>query len=157
MTTTHRPKIDGISIEHQFMATWRTLGSQRLFYFFNHSVYATTKGIIVLYIRKIGQLPKILSWQGRNFLGNCSFKRRHRKERKMPGGEDSIRGLSVTFTAVTRHHSGHYLCSADNGFGQPSVANLKLDVQRKSDLSRKWALLVVSFWTWLPLALITYG
>jgi hypothetical protein len=57
--------------------------------------------------------------------------RRHRKERKMPGGEDSIRGLSVTFTAVTRHHSGHYLCSADNGFGQPSVANLKLDVQRK--------------------------
>ena len=57
--------------------------------------------------------------------------KRHRKERKMPGGEDSIRGLSVTFTAVTRHHSGHYLCSADNGFGQPSVANIKLDVQRK--------------------------
>jgi len=49
----------------------------------------------------------------------------------MPGGEDTIRGLSVTFTSVTRHHSGHYMCSADNGFGQPSVANLKLDVQRK--------------------------
>jgi hypothetical protein len=49
----------------------------------------------------------------------------------MPGGEDTIRGLSVTFTAVTRHHSGHYMCSADNGFGQPSVANLKLDVQRE--------------------------
>ncbi len=56
---------------------------------------------------------------------------RFRKEKKMPGGEDTIRGLSVTFTSVTRHHSGHYMCSADNGFGQPSVANLKLDVQRK--------------------------
>ncbi len=49
----------------------------------------------------------------------------------MPGGEDSIRGLSVTFTSVTRHHSGHYMCSADNGFGQPSTASIKLDVQRK--------------------------
>lgn len=55
----------------------------------------------------------------------------HRKERKMPSGEDNIRGLSLTYTAVTRHHSGIYICSADNGFGQPSVANLKLDVQRE--------------------------
>ena len=54
-----------------------------------------------------------------------------RKERKMPTGEDNIRGLSLTYTAVTRHHSGIYICSADNGFGQPTVANLKLDVQRK--------------------------
>ena len=54
-----------------------------------------------------------------------------RKERKMPTGEDSIEGLSLTYTAVTRHHSGIYICSADNGFGQASVANLKLDVQRK--------------------------
>ena len=54
-----------------------------------------------------------------------------RKERKMPTGEDNIRGLSLTYQAVTRHHSGIYICSADNGFGQPSLANLKLDVQRK--------------------------
>ena len=49
----------------------------------------------------------------------------------MPTGEDNTRGLSLTYTAVTRHHSGIYICSADNGFGQPTVANLKLDVQRK--------------------------
>ena len=54
-----------------------------------------------------------------------------RKGQKMPTGEDSIEGLSLTYTAVTRHHSGNYICSADNGFRQPSVANLKLDVQRK--------------------------
>ena len=55
----------------------------------------------------------------------------HRKERKMPTGEESIRGLSLTYKSVTRHHSGIYICEADNGFGEPSVANLKLDVQRK--------------------------
>ena len=54
-----------------------------------------------------------------------------RKERKMPTGEESIRGLSLTYTSVTRHHSGIYICQADNGFGETSEANLKLDVQRK--------------------------
>ncbi len=55
----------------------------------------------------------------------------HRRERKMPTGEDNLHGLSMTYTAVTRHHSGIYICSADNGFGEPSTANIKLDVQRK--------------------------
>ena len=49
----------------------------------------------------------------------------------MPSGEESIRGLSITYTAVTRHHSGVYICDADNGFGDSSSAILKLDVQRK--------------------------
>ena len=68
-----------------------------------------------------------------------------RKERKMPTGEDNIRGLSLTYQAVTRHHSGIYICSADNGFGQPSLANLKLDVQRKfNDSVNQW--LIFFFW-----------
>ena len=46
-------------------------------------------------------------------------------------GEESIRGISLAYKAVTRHHSGIYICQADNGFGEPSQANLKLDVQRK--------------------------
>ena len=50
---------------------------------------------------------------------------------QMPSGEESIRGLSITYTAVTRHHSGVYICDADNGFGDISSATLKLDVQRK--------------------------
>ena len=49
----------------------------------------------------------------------------------MPRGEESIRGLSITYTAVTRHHSGVYICDADNGFGDTTSAILKLDVQRK--------------------------
>ena len=55
-----------------------------------------------------------------------------RKERKMPTGEDAMRGLSLTYKSVTRHHSGIYICSADNGFGQPTETEMKLDVQRKS-------------------------
>lgn len=55
----------------------------------------------------------------------------HRRERKMPSGEEFIRGLSFTYTSVSRHHSGNYICSADNGFGEPSETTLKLDVQRK--------------------------
>ncbi len=53
----------------------------------------------------------------------------------MPSGEESIRGLSLTYTAVTRHHSGVYICDADNGFGDISSATLKLDVQRKYALN----------------------
>lgn len=55
----------------------------------------------------------------------------HRRERKMPSGEETIRGLSITYTSVTRHHSGVYVCQADNGFGEPSTTTLKLDVQRE--------------------------
>lgn len=42
-----------------------------------------------------------------------------------------VRGLSLTFTSVTRHHSGFYTCAADNGFSDvPATATLILDVQR---------------------------
>ena len=49
----------------------------------------------------------------------------------MPSGEDEVRGLSITFTSTSRHHSGIYICSADNGFGRPVNATIILDVQRK--------------------------
>lgn len=40
----------------------------------------------------------------------------------MAGGE-------LSWDAVTRHHAGHYLCHADNGFGpQPVTAQIKLTV-----------------------------
>ena len=55
-----------------------------------------------------------------------------RRERMMPSGEEEISGNMITFSQVTRHHSGHYICSADNGFGpQPVTAQIKLDVQRE--------------------------
>jgi hypothetical protein len=54
------------------------------------------------------------------------------QERKMPSGEESILGLSITFTSVSRHHSGIYICSADNGFDkEPVETQIKLDVHRE--------------------------
>jgi hypothetical protein len=61
----------------------------------------------------------------------------HRRERKMPSGEESIRGLSITYTAVTRHHSGVYICDADNGFGDTTSAILKLDVQHQPEIEQE--------------------
>ena len=55
----------------------------------------------------------------------------------MPGGSESMVGKSLTFTKVTRHHSGFYFCSADNGFGEPGSAQVILDVQRKCRYDKK--------------------
>jgi len=52
-----------------------------------------------------------------------------RKERKLPDGKVAIRGQSLQYFDVTRKHSGIYICSADNGFGEPVEAEIKLDVQ----------------------------
>jgi len=61
----------------------------------------------------------------------------HRK--LFPSGERFVEADSLTFPAVTRHHSGVYICAADNGFGgengNPIETEIKLDVQRKLKMS----------------------
>jgi len=57
-----------------------------------------------------------------------------RKERKMPSGEDEARGLSMTFTSTSRHHTGIYTCSADNGFGRSTNKTITLDVQHPPEV-----------------------
>ena len=55
--------------------------------------------------------------------------------RKFPSGEESIGGLSVTYPSASRHDSGVYICSADNGFGsEPVEQKIKLDVHRECQL-----------------------
>jgi len=52
-----------------------------------------------------------------------------RRERKMPGGEEEVVGNILHFKEVTRHHTGHYVCEADNGFGpEPVRKEIKLEV-----------------------------
>ena len=51
----------------------------------------------------------------------------------MPGGEEEVVGNILHFPRVDRHHAGHYLCLADNGFGPSPVSKeIKLEVHRKS-------------------------
>jgi len=52
-----------------------------------------------------------------------------RKERKLPTGEEEIVGSTLTFSEVSRHDAGHYLCLADNGFGpSPVQKEVRLEV-----------------------------
>ena len=52
-----------------------------------------------------------------------------RKEKKLPNGEDEIVGSTLSFSSVSRQHAGHYLCSADNGFGpSPAMREVRLQV-----------------------------
>jgi len=52
-----------------------------------------------------------------------------RKERPMPTGASSLEGDSITFPSASRHFSGVYICSADNGWSRPATAEVRLDVQ----------------------------
>ena len=55
-----------------------------------------------------------------------------RREKMMPDGKEKYVGNILHFSKVTRHHSGHYLCEADNGFGPTPVSrHLRLQVHRK--------------------------
>eukprot|EP00090_Calanus_glacialis_P024545 TRINITY_DN3816_c0_g1_i1.p1 TRINITY_DN3816_c0_g1~~TRINITY_DN3816_c0_g1_i1.p1 ORF type:complete len:511 (-),score=71.37 TRINITY_DN3816_c0_g1_i1:374-1906(-) len=60
-----------------------------------------------------------------------------RQERPMPSGEQSITGLSVMYPKTNRHHSGIYSCSADNGWGSPATATIRLDVQHKPEIEQE--------------------
>jgi hypothetical protein len=62
----------------------------------------------------------------------------------MPSGEEEARGLSMTFTSATRHHSGIYTCSADNGFGRATNKTITLDVQRKCQFLKTLIPLIIA-------------
>ncbi len=54
--------------------------------------------------------------------------------------ENAEKGEGLPLTAnhssfpICRHHAGHYICEADNGFGpEPITAEVKLEVHRKSN------------------------
>ncbi|XP_059095185.1 igLON family member 5-like [Tigriopus californicus] len=61
-----------------------------------------------------------------------------RKERKFSSGEDELRGLEITFPRATRHHSGVYICQANNGFSKiPATATVRLDVQHAPSVEQE--------------------
>ena len=42
--------------------------------------------------------------------------------KKLPDGREEIKGETITFVDVSRHHSGRYECIADNGYGKVSIS-----------------------------------
>ena len=50
----------------------------------------------------------------------------------MPESGVKEEGGVLHFQETDRHHAGHYVCSADNGFGNvPVTKEIKLTVHRK--------------------------
>jgi hypothetical protein len=60
-----------------------------------------------------------------------------RQSRPLPGGEEELTAEALTFPATTRHHSGLYTCAADNGWGAPAEAVVRLDVQHKPEIEQE--------------------
>jgi len=59
-----------------------------------------------------------------------------RREHTMPNGQETVEGNSITFSKVTRQHSGHYICEADNGFStKPESREVRLDVHHSPHVS----------------------
>ena len=50
------------------------------------------------------------------------------KNNMLPSGEVNRMGESLVISVVSRHHTGLYICTADNGVGHPSHANIDLQV-----------------------------
>ena len=46
----------------------------------------------------------------------------------LPSGETTANGRSVVIQDVSRHHSGIYVCTADNQVGSPARAEIDLKV-----------------------------
>jgi len=96
-------------------------------------------------IRPVPQNGRLVVYQGEAATLGCDILRGNptpeikwrRKERKMPSGEEEVRGLSITFTSTSRHHSGIYTCSADNGFGRAINATITLDVQHAPQVEQE--------------------
>jgi len=59
-----------------------------------------------------------------------------RKQGALPEGQNMVMGNihELAFSRATRHHSGVYMCSADNGSPAPAEAEIFLDVQHKPEI-----------------------
>jgi len=60
-----------------------------------------------------------------------------RQSRPFVGGQETMNGYSLTFPHTTRHHSGIYTCSGDNGWGTPAEAQVHLEVEHKPEIEQE--------------------
>ena len=73
-------------------------------------------------------LPEFLMLLYHSFYINRDFFHSFFQNNVLPSGEKTLEGLSIVIQDVTRHHSGIYMCTADNQVGQPDTAEIDLKV-----------------------------
>lgn len=73
-----------------------------------------------------GNPPPKITWQRANNV--------------LPSGDKFVDGNSVVIQEVSRHHSGIYICSADNEVGNPARAEIDLKVlyQPEIEVQQEW-------------------
>ena len=59
------------------------------------------------------------------------------QSRAMVGGQETMRGESLTFPRSSRHHAGIYTCAADNGWGTPATASIHLNVLHAPEIEQE--------------------
>ena len=52
----------------------------------------------------------------------------------MPDGSNEIESEIVTFSDVTRHHAGTYVCSASNGHGKEASKKVEVNVEYSPEM-----------------------
>eukprot|EP00096_Caligus_rogercresseyi_P011427 TRINITY_DN4490_c0_g1_i3.p1 TRINITY_DN4490_c0_g1~~TRINITY_DN4490_c0_g1_i3.p1 ORF type:complete len:490 (-),score=111.68 TRINITY_DN4490_c0_g1_i3:1234-2703(-) len=52
-----------------------------------------------------------------------------RLDKKLPDGSESFEANELVFHGVTRHHSGTYQCSGDNGYSTPAMETIEVAVK----------------------------
>ncbi|XP_050739679.1 protein amalgam-like isoform X2 [Eriocheir sinensis] len=64
-----------------------------------------------------------------------------RKQGHLPSGSQSEEGLSITLGDVDRHVEGTYICTASNGLGKPSSAEMTVQVEYPPEINTEQAIL----------------
>ncbi|XP_018323702.1 protein amalgam-like [Agrilus planipennis] len=62
-----------------------------------------------------------------------------RKNNVLPSGERSVSGQALVIQSADRHSAGQYMCSADNGVGQPDTKIITLNVRYAPDVETERA------------------
>ncbi|XP_045121071.1 limbic system-associated membrane protein-like isoform X2 [Portunus trituberculatus] len=57
-----------------------------------------------------------------------------REDGHLPSGAEEEEGLSMTLEGVDRHVEGTYICTADNGIGDPASASMAITVSYKPEI-----------------------
>ncbi|KAF2365127.1 Immunoglobulin I-set [Trinorchestia longiramus] len=60
---------------------------------------------------------------------------------RLPSGSHSEEGLSITLESVDRREAGTYVCTASNGIGEPSYAEMHIEVQYRPEITTEESIL----------------
>lgn len=80
-----------------------------------------------------------------------------RQEGPLPSGLQSEQGQSLTLAEVDRHVEGTYLCTADNGIGQPASAAMTVTVEYPPEITTEKAIVRTGEGDQVELVCVVHG